>query len=82
MASIVIDGVTQPGNEAEGAYPKFIVDSRTGMFTLQFAAPSGTPGTYSGGPLNRSFVEGDDAHIFQYRMLINQYTPPATLPIA
>ncbi|PKV95931.1 hypothetical protein ATK30_6864 [Amycolatopsis echigonensis] len=82
MASIVIDGVTQPGNTGEGVYPKFILDSRTGFFTIQLAAPTGTPGTYSGGMTAQSFVEGDDAHLYQYRLLVNQYTPPATLPPA
>lgn len=81
MASIVIDGVTQPGNENEGHYPKFVVDSRTGKFTIQLAAPSGTPGTYSGGQPNFTVLDGDDAHINQWLFLPGpSYTPPANLP--
>lgn len=82
MATIVIDGVTQAGNTGEGEYPKFILDSRTGFFTIQFSAPTGTAGSYSGGMTAQSFVEGDDAHLFQYRLLVNQYTPPENLPPA
>jgi hypothetical protein len=84
MATIVIDGVTQPGNTSEGEYPKFIVDSATGYFTIQFAAPAGTAGTWSGGQPRFTALEGDDAHINQWRFLpaLSGYTPPANLPPA
>lgn len=80
MASIVIDGVTQPGNAGEGEYPKFIVNNRTGFFTIQLTAPTGTPDTYSGGQQQRAAIQGDDASIYQWLSIPQSYTQPANLP--
>lgn len=82
MATIIIDGVTQPGNTGEGTYPIFMMDSKTGMFTIQFAASAGTPGSYSGGQQYSADVWGDDQHVYkwQFRPVASQYTPPSQLP--
>lgn len=78
MATIVIDGVTQPGNSGEGEFPKFIIDSTNGLFTIQFANPTGTAGTWSGGQSRMTLLDGDDQHVYQWRFLpTSEYISPA-----
>lgn len=82
LATIIIDGVTQPGNTGEGTYPIFTIDSGTGLFTIQLSASTGTAGSYSGGQQYYADVWGDDQHIYEWKFhpVASQYTPPANLP--